>query len=55
MKVKDLIQLLKKCDSLVINLTLISNCCGANPYLDMIETGVCSQCLEHCEFENEMY
>jgi hypothetical protein len=26
-----------------------SNCCGVNPYLN-IETGMCSDCKEHCEF-----
>ena len=28
-----------------------SDCCGANPYLN-IETGMCSDCKEHCEFIN---
>jgi len=34
---------------------LISNCCGASPYLASAQTEICSQCLEHCEFENETY
>tara|TARA_R110000772_G_scaffold17611_2_gene48994 strand:- start:9500 stop:9613 length:114 start_codon:yes stop_codon:yes gene_type:complete len=33
---------------------LVSNCCGANPYLN-IETGMCSDCKEHCEFINLDY
>ena len=30
---------------------LISNCCGATPWLE--ETDLCSKCLEHAEFETE--
>ena len=26
-----------------------SDCCGAPPYIN-IETGMCSDCKEHCEF-----
>lgn len=33
---------------------LVSNCCGANPYL-YIETGMCADCKEHCEFINIDY
>lgn len=28
-----------------------SNCCGA--YSDMEEYGICPDCKEHCEFEEE--
>lgn len=30
---------------------LISNCCGASPWLE--ETDLCSRCLEHADFEEE--
>jgi hypothetical protein len=30
---------------------LISNCCGATPWLE--ETDLCSKCLDHAEFETE--
>lgn len=29
----------------------ISTCCGA--YTDMEEYGICPECLEHCDFEEE--
>lgn len=29
----------------------ISTCCGA--YTDMDEIGICPDCLEHCDFEEE--
>ena len=29
---------------------LISNCCGASPWLE--ETDLCSRCLEHADFED---
>lgn len=32
---------------------LVSNCCNARPWLDNEDLGVCSDCLEHCEFEDE--
>ena len=28
-----------------------SNCCGASEWLD--ETGICSDCMEHADFEEE--
>ena len=28
-----------------------STCCGA--YTDMEEVGICPDCLEHCDFEDE--
>lgn len=28
-----------------------STCCGA--YTDMEEVGICPECLEHCDFEEE--
>jgi len=31
---------------------LVSNCCGANPWLGTPELERCGQCLEHCEFED---
>jgi hypothetical protein len=30
---------------------LISTCCGAET--DMTEIGICPECLEHCDFEEE--
>ena len=30
---------------------MVSDCCGA--YTNMEEYGLCPDCLEHCEFENE--
>ena len=30
---------------------LISTCCGAET--DMTEIGICPECLEHCDFEDE--
>ena len=32
---------------------LISNCCNAQPWGDMSEYGICSDCKEHCEFVDE--
>ena len=32
---------------------LISNCCGARPWLNNETLERCSECLEHCEFETE--
>jgi len=32
---------------------MISNCCGASPWLNMIELERCSDCKENCEFINE--
>lgn len=29
---------------------IISNCCGASPYMEMIEYQRCSKCKENCEF-----
>ena len=31
---------------------LVSNCCGANPWLNNPELERCGDCLEHCEFED---
>lgn len=31
---------------------MTSNCCGAEADMLMFETGICPQCREHCEFEN---
>lgn len=31
---------------------LVSNCCGANPWLNNPDLERCSDCLEHCEFED---
>jgi len=33
--------------------SLISNCCGASPWLGNEQLERCSECLEHCEFETE--
>ena len=33
--------------------SLISNCCGASPWLGNEQLERCSDCLEHCEFETE--
>ncbi len=30
---------------------LLSNCCGARPWLGEIESERCGDCKEHCEFE----
>jgi len=30
---------------------LVSNCCGARPWLGEIESEICGDCKEHCEFE----
>ena len=32
---------------------LISNCCGASPWLNDEQLDRCSECLEHCSFEEE--
>jgi len=32
---------------------LVSNCCGANPWLNNINLERCGDCLENCEFINE--
>lgn len=32
---------------------LISNCCGASPWLGNEQLERCAECLEHCEFETE--
>jgi len=29
---------------------LVSNCCGAYPYLNMLELERCSDCKENCSF-----
>lgn len=34
---------------------MMSNCCGAPPWLNMIESERCSDCKENCEFINENY
>lgn len=31
---------------------LVSNCCGANPWLNNPDLERCGDCLEHCEFED---
>lgn len=31
---------------------LVSNCCGANPWLGNPDLERCGDCLEHCEFED---
>jgi hypothetical protein len=35
----------------------VSNCCGAYPVgngdIDSTDIGICPECGEHCEFENE--
>jgi hypothetical protein len=31
---------------------LISTCCGAET--DMTEIGICPECLEHCDWEDEL-
>lgn len=33
--------------------SLISNCCGASPWLGNEQLERCAECLEHCEFETE--
>ena len=33
-------------------MNIVSDCCGATPWGDMIETGICGDCKEHCEFIN---
>jgi hypothetical protein len=30
---------------------MVSDCCGA--HAEMWEYGLCPECMEHCEFENE--
>jgi hypothetical protein len=30
---------------------MVSDCCGA--HTDMWEYGLCPECMEHCEFEDE--
>jgi len=30
---------------------MVSDCCGA--HTEMWEYGLCPECMEHCEFENE--
>ena len=30
---------------------MLSTCCGAET--DMTEIGICPECLEHCDFEDE--
>jgi hypothetical protein len=32
---------------------LISNCCGASPWLDNEQLERCSECLENCSFEEQ--
>ena len=32
---------------------MLSNCCGAEPDDDCLEYGICPDCGEHCEFEEE--
>ena len=29
---------------------IVSDCCGAAPWLSNEDLGVCSACLEHCEY-----
>lgn len=41
---------LKKALSIGENQELVSNCCSAPEWLD--ESGICSQCKEHCDFIN---
>ena len=30
---------------------LVSNCCGARPWMGMVEYERCGECKENCEFE----
>ena len=35
-------------------MSYISNCCGASPWMELDDIyGICSDCKEHAEFENE--